>query len=187
MKIVDILIDSALLLGLTDEANALQTATVETENEVISNNENIASLFNLVKYSIRELCTNYIPVVRDVSVETEDKKFAVGMLENFIRIQNIHKNGEMVKFKIINRNVIFEEDSIYEVRYETYPTIATMFEEIDFLQNFSPDAIILGLCAYYSLAHGLFNEFQEFHEKYISKAETLKNLHNFQLPCRRWQ
>ena len=109
------------------------------------------------------------------------------MLENFIRIQNIYKDGEMVKFKLINRNVTLEEDANYEVRYETYPTITTMFEEIDFLQNFSPDAIVLGLCSYYALAHGRFDEFQEFHEKYTSKAESLKSLRNFQIPSRRWQ
>ena len=93
MKIVDILIDSALLLGLTDEASTLESTTIETENEVVRGNDKIASLFNLIKYSIRELCTNYIPVIREVCVETEDKKFAVNMLENFIRIQNIYKNN----------------------------------------------------------------------------------------------
>ena len=59
MKIVDILIDSALFLGLTEEAELLQTATAEQENELIDQNESIAKMFNLVKYSIRELCTNY--------------------------------------------------------------------------------------------------------------------------------
>lgn len=187
MKIIDILIDSAFLLGLTDEADVLQSATAETESEIINQNKNVASLLNLVKYSIRELCTNYIPVVRTVSIETKDKKFAVSELENFIRIQNIQQEGQMVKFKIINRNVIFEEDGVYDVKYETYPNINQMFEEIDFLENFSPDAIVLGLCAYYSLAKGMFDEFQSFHEKYVSKAESLKSLHNFKLPSRRWR
>ena len=187
MKIIDILIDSAFLLGLTDEAEVLQSATAETEKNILDENKNIASLLNLVKYSIRELCTNYIPVVRSVNIETEDKKFPVGDLENFIRIQNIQRNAEMIKFKIINRNIILEKNGVYEVRYETYPTINNMFEEIDFLENFSPDAIVLGLCSYYSLANGLFDEFQSFHEKYISKAESLKSLHSFKLPSRRWQ
>ncbi len=97
MKIIDILIDSAFLLGLTDDANVLQTTTAETEQEVVNQNKNVANLFNLVKYSIRELCMNYVPIIKQISVETEDKKFAVGTLENFIRIQNVQKNGEMVK------------------------------------------------------------------------------------------
>ena len=89
MKILDILVDSAQMLGLTEEVNLLKTLTPEAENEVIDQNENVASLFNLVKFSIRELCSNYIPVIGETSVETADKKFAVGSLENFIRIQNI--------------------------------------------------------------------------------------------------
>ena len=187
MKILDVLVDSAQMLGLIEEVNLLKTITPETENDVVEQNQNVASLFNLVKFSIRELCSNYIPVIEETSVETVDKKFAVGTLENFIRIQNIYKQGEMVKFKIINRNVVLEEDSIYQVKYETYPTIVSMFEEIEFLENLSPDVIVLGLCSYFSLSHGLFDEFKNFHEQYVSKAESLKSLHNFRIPVRSWQ
>lgn len=187
MKILDVLVDSAQMLGLIEEVNLLKTITPETENDVVEQNQNVASLFNLVKFSIRELCSNYIPVIEETSVETVDKKFAVGTLENFIRIQNIYKQGEMVKFKIINRNVVLEEDSIYQVRYETYPTIVSVFDGIEFLQNFSPDAIVLGLCSYFSISHGLFDEFKNFHEQYVLKAESLKSLHNFRIPARSWQ
>ena len=187
MKIVDILVDSATLLGLTNEANALRSATLETEDEIVGEYEKIASLYNLIKFSIRELCTNYIPVIREDYVVTQDKKFALNTLPNFIRIQNIQKDGEVVKFKTINRNVFLEEDGKYLVRYESYPNVMSLFDEIDFLQNFSPDAIVFGLCAYYSIAHGMFDDFQEFHERYITKAESLRSLHNFDLPTRRWE
>ena len=58
---------------------------------------------------------------------------------------------------------------------------------IDFLDNYSPDAIVLGLSAYYALAHGMFEEFKELHERYVSKAESLKDLKIFELPSRRWE
>ena len=93
----------------------------------------------------------------------------------------------MVKFKIINRNIIFEYDGEYEVVYETYPTITSLFQEIDFLQEFSPDVFVFGLCSYYSLANGMFSEFEDFHEQYITKAESLRNLKNVQMPIRRWE
>ena len=187
MKVVDILIDSAMLLGLTDEANILKTATEETEDAIIGQHENMSSLYNLIKFSIRELCTNYVPVIKEDYIVTQDKKFALNILPNFIRIQNIEKDGEMIKFKTINRNVFLEEDGKYLVRYESYPYIVSMFEEIDFLQNFSPDVMVFGLCAYYSIAHGMFEDFHEFHERYVNRAESLKSLHNFNLPTRRWE
>ena len=186
MKIVDILIESAQLLGLNDEFEILHDATTENENVVLEN-EKILKMFNLLKYSIRELCSNYVPVTTDCKISTVDMKYPVGALTNFIRVQNVFENGEVVKFKIINRNIVFERDGEYVVRYSTYPEILTMFDEIDFLQSFSPDVMVLGLCAYFSLAYGMFTEFEEFHEKYISKAESIKTLRVFDLPCRRWE
>ena len=187
MKIIDILFNSANLLGLTDDAFVLESMTEENETQVLTDNENIKSLYNLVQFSVRELCTNYVPMIEDVTITTTNKSYPLSSLENYIRVQNVFENKEMVKFKIINRNLIFDHDGKYVVKYATYPTIISMFEEIGYLQNLSPDAIVFGLCAYYSLAHGMFEEFQEFYDKYISKAESLKSLRNFDLPCRRWE
>ena len=186
MKIIDILKDSVLLLSLATESGALENITEENEVEFLQSNEDINKMFNLIKFSIRELCTNYIPVSTNVKIVTTDKKYSLSSFENFIRVQNVFKDGEMVNFKIINRNIIFNEDGEYEVNYATYPKIESLFDDIDFLQEFSPDAIVFGFCAYYSIAHGMFEEFESFHDKCITKAETLKELKNFEMPVRRW-
>ena len=187
MKIIDIIKDSATLLGLNQDRAVLEAMTSENEIEMLAENENVSSLFNLIKYSIRELCTNYVPVSTIVTIKSSDKKISLASLLNFIRIQNVFKNDQMVKFKILNRNIVLEEDGEYDVNYATYPEIESIFDEIDFLENFSPDVIVFGLCAYYSLAHGMFDEFEDLHEKYVEKAESLKNLKIFEIPCRRWE
>ena len=187
MKVIDIMKESATLLGLTSERNVMETMTEENMFQIYAENPNIQSLFNLIKYSIRELCTNYVPITTSVEISTIEKKFQVSTLQNFIRIQNIYKGTEMVKFKVINRSVVLEEDGKYVVNYITYPEILSCFDEIDFLQDFSPDVMVLGLCSYYSLAHGMFDEFENMHEKYIEKAESLKHLKIFEIPCRRWE
>ena len=186
MKIVEIMSQSALFLGLQEEHLMLDIATPEEETTLLENKQ-IRSLFNLTRYAFQELCTNYIPVVEKVSVKTNDKKIEVKDLINFIRVQNVSRNNENVKYKIINRSVVFEEDGEYEIEYLTYPNINSMFEEINFLSNFSEDVVVDGLCAYYSLANGMFDEFKEFHENYIEKAENLKELKSFNMPQRRWE
>ena len=187
MKIIDILTDSAILLGLDNEVEILKSATEDIESSILCEHEKINKLFNLCKYSTRELCTNYIPVIVEVKLNSINCQIAISNLENFIRIQSVKKNGELLKFKVINRNIVLEEDGEYEVLYESYPTISSMFQEIDFLENFSPDVLVLGLCAYFSIAYGMFDEFQDFYDKYQTKAESLKQLHNFNLPIRRWE
>ncbi|MBQ8615151.1 MAG: hypothetical protein IJ415_01120 [Clostridia bacterium] len=187
MKIIDIMKDSAMLLGLDDDCEMMETMTEDNYVEIMAENKSVASLFNLIKYSIRELCTNYVPVATSVIIKTIDKKYPLSSLINFIRVQNVYQNSQLVKFKVVNRNLIFEEDGEYVINYLTYPEIFTVFDEIDFLENFSPDVIVLGLCSYYSLAHGMFEEFEDLHERYVAKAESLKNLKIFALPCRRWE
>lgn len=186
MKIVDILKQSAELLALTKEVALLSTATIDNQQELLKNEE-INSLFNLVKYSIQELCTNYIPLINTMQFQTLNNKYALSNFQNYIRVRNIYKNGVQVTFKIVNRCLVMEEDGCYVLEYETYPEIVSLFDELDFLTNFSPDVIVLGLTSYYSLSRGLFEEFNTMHEQYVEKAESLRELKIFNTPQRRWE
>ena len=186
MKIIDIMKNSAELLGLSKEYEILNTTTSSSEETALENAE-ISKLFNLIKFSIQELCTHYVPVSTSQNITTTNKKNALSNLNNFIRINNVFKDGQPVKFKIINRNLEFAEDGNYTINYMTYPEINSMFDEIDFLSNFSPDVIVFGLCSYYCLSSGMFEDFESFYDRYISKAESLKNLKIFELPARRWE
>ena len=186
MKIIDILKQSSELLGLSAEIKVLNSATPENEQEILKNDE-ISTLFNLVKYSIQELCTNYVPVATTMVVDVKNKRYELSNLPNFIRMQNVYKNNQTVSYKIINRCLFFEEDGTFEVQYSTYPEINSLFDEFDFMSTFSPDLIVLGLASYYTLARGRFDEFDIFHDEYIEKAESLKELKTFTMPQRRWE
>ena len=87
----------------------------------------------------------------------------------------------------MNRNIVFEKDGKYIVKYSSYPQINSLFEEIDFLSEFSPDVLVMAICAYYAVAHGMFKEFELYHEKYLNKAQAIKELKLFEMPLRRWE
>ncbi len=187
MKIVDVIKESALLLGLVEEEPFLKEITEENEAELLSNRPKIATLFNLIKFSIRELCTNYVPVKTKEKVFIQDKKYPVSALKNYIRIQSLEENSQLIKYKLINREIVVEKPGEYVVNYLTYPEINSMLDEIDFLSHLSPDVIVLGLCSYYALTYGMFEDFKELNAKYVQKAESLKTLKIFELPARRWE
>ena len=109
MKVIDILMQGANLLNLPEISNVLNDATEENQEQLINNAE-VKSLFDLLKYSIQELCTNYVPVVEVKNITTTDKQYAISNLENYIRIRKVFQNGSLVKHKIINRNLVFAED-----------------------------------------------------------------------------
>ena len=186
MKLIDILIRAAQLLGLEQESDTLKSTTQETESETC-NKTNIKRLFELSKFSIQELCSNYLPVSNRTNITTTNSSFSLKDLTNYIRIQNVYEQGKLAKYKIINRNIVFEKDGEYTIEYFTYPLITSLFDELDFIQNFNPDVVVLGLCAYYCLAVGLFDEYQKFHDAYVERAESLKSLKVFALPSRRWE
>lgn len=186
MKLIDIIKNSCVLLGLKNEFDILKDLTSENVS-TIDDNKTIEELIYLSKYSIRELCTNYLPMINTVTISTTNKKYPIKNLANYVRIQNVMQEDKAVNYKIINRNIEFKQDGTYLVTYLTYPDIEGVFDELDFLSNFSQDVVVLGLCAYYSLSKGLFEEFNEFHDRYIERAESLKTLRIFDTPTRRWE
>lgn len=186
MKIIDVITDGASLLNLTLDQATLMGVTQENEKEVLRENPNIASLFNLLKFSIRELCTNYVPLSIRRKVNVVNGKYPVALFNNFIRVENVYKDGNPIKYKVVNRSIILNENGEYEISYLTYPEIYSMFDELDFAENLNSDVIVFGLCAYYCLSHGLFTDFEQFHERYIEKANSIKTLKIFEIPFRRW-
>jgi len=186
MKIIDILKQNSELLGLSKEIELLNTATEINENEIFVNEE-LSGLLNLFRYSLQELCTNYVPLSTTTEVEITNNKYELSNINNFIRVQCVCKNNNPVNYKIINRAINVEENGKYTIQYATYPNIESVFEDINYLQNFSPDVLVLGLASYYTLSRGRFDEFKIFHDRYLEKAENLKELKSFCIPQRRWE
>ena len=186
MKVIEILKESAEILGLDNQVEILSTATEDKESMLLEDKE-ISTLFNLFKFSARELCTNYIPVATKQTITTQELKFPIVDLKNYIRTISVTKNGERANYKIMNRNLVFVEDGEYEIEYASYPDIESVFDEIDFLATYSTEALVFGLCSYYSISKGLFDEFQIFHGSYIAKAESIRALKTFVMPQRRWE
>ena len=186
MKVIDIMKNGAELLGLTSDLQLLETVTEENHNEILTN-RNVAKMFRLLEYSLQEICTNYIPVCYEQTISTQNKEILISSLTNCLKVLKVYLNNESVSFKIINRKIVVETDGEYTIKYTTYPTIHSMFEELDFLNNLSPDIVVNSFCAYYSLSVGMFDHFKAFHEEYIETAESLKELKMFDLPSRRWE
>lgn len=186
MKVVEILKHSAELLGLDKTKTLLDTVNEENKAE-ISVDDDVAKLLSLAKFAVQELCTNYCPLLDKYEFSTTDKKFALNRLKNYIRIVDVKKDGVSCAYKIYNRDITLEEDGKYIVEYMSFKTIETLLDEIDFLSQFSPDVLVFAICAYYSVAHGMFDQFEEFHDLYIDKAESLKELRSGQMPMRKWE
>ena len=99
----------------------------------------------------------------------------------------VFKKDKKIKFKQINRKLVFAEDGTYLAKYLTYPTISSVFDDLSFITNLNPDVLVFGLVSYYCLSNGLFDEFKMYNDTYTEKAESIKALKTIELPQRRWQ
>ena len=186
MEIIDIIKQAIHLLSLNEYYEVIDSATKEKEEEIL-NNEEIKKLFNLSNLVLHDLCTNYVPIVNKQVVAIKNKNYEIKNLANFYKIKNVKKNNLPVDYKIISKNIVVEDDGEYEINYYYLPNVKSLFDELDFLSTLSPEVLVYGLCAFYCLSVGLFDEFKIYNEKYKSRAEAIKNLKVFELPKRKWE
>lgn len=185
MKVIDIIKDSAVLLNLSDVVDLLYDAQ-KTDAEKLENEE-VANLLRLLNLSIRELCTNYIPMLATTAITTANKTYPLSSLDNFIRVESASQNDNLVEYKIINRVLNFDEDGNYLVEYSSYPNLKSLSDDVSFLKEYGADVAVFGLCAYFCLTKGMFEDFDKFHQTYENKCSTLKEMKTFIMPQRRWE
>ena len=186
MKIIDILKTCAELLGLTNELNVLGEITVDNEATKLNENSEVERLFRLSKFSLQEIATNYFPMRDEVSV-VDCSNYDLALLTNYIRMHGVYEDSSPIDYKIINKKIVFSKPGTYTIAYYAYPEFESLFDDLDFLENLSPDALVFSVCSYYSIAKGMFNEFEEFHNKYVDRIEAIKNMKTFVMPARRWE
>lgn len=185
MKILEILRDSAMLLNLLDASNVLGDAELsETEKQA---NKEVQELINFADMSVKEICANYAPYEVESQITTTDKKYPLNSLQNLLHVVDVKKGSNYVDFKIISRNLVFDEDGEYTVIYNSYPTITSLSDDLSFLQRLGTDVVVYAVCAYYCLAKGMFEEFDSFYEQYNERAAAIKDVKTFIMPQRRWE
>ena len=186
MRVIDIIRQSAELLGLVDLVDIIDQENEELMAGTIENAD-LDKLFSLSKFAMQELCTNYCPILRRQEFTTIDKKYPTKSLNNYIRLVNVKKGDSICEYKIYNREMTLAEDGTYIAEYMSYCVVDNVFDEIDFLDRFSPDVMVFAVCSYYSVAHGMFEQFEDFHERYVDKANSLKELRAGLMPMRKWE
>lgn len=185
MKVIDILTNGATMLGLVETAITMQNSQ-KTDAEKLADAD-VGELFRLFNLSIQELCTSYMPILCSSKIETNNKTYPVASLNNCIRVNMVKCNDKEVKFKIINRVINFETDGTYDVEFSSYPTFSSLNDDVSFLQQYGVDVAVFGLCAYYCLTKGMFEDFERFHNAYLEKGNALKDMKIFVMPQRRWE
>lgn len=184
MKIIEIMKTSAEILDLKQELLLLNT---QDEDVNPLENTEVLRLFNLLQFSLQELCSNYVPISTITEIASTNKKINISSIENCLKVVGVYLGEKPVNYKIVNRAILLENDGNYNVKYLTFPTLTSLNDDLDFLDNLTPDVVIMGLCSYYTLSKGMFDEFKIYYEQYVEKANSLKSLKVFSLKSRSWE
>ena len=180
MKVINILKDICQELNIEKKLGLL--GSVDENNDLLLGDPLISKLLKFINVAMQDLCVNYLAVQTEVPVMTINKTIQVNQLKNFIRAQNAFRNGNLVKYKLINRKMIFEEDGTYIVQYLTFPEFKSLWDCVDFLPGGGPECIVYAACAFYCLSNNLINRFKMYSEKYNNHAEEIKSFNVINLP-----
>ncbi len=186
MNLKEVLIMSASMLDLASVNDALETIDADNEQTILIENEQVKKLFNLAIVSFKEICFRYLPIIAEHTLESSNKTILTSSLEDFVKIVRVKKDDKITSYKYKNGVISLDEDGFYTVEYIKNPIINSMLEDLSILNDFGPDILMFGICAYYTIGMGLYDEFEYYHNEYISRCESAKKLANCDLPARSW-
>lgn len=188
MTILDLINKSAVMLNIPEVLNdeMIANLTVETEQEILTNNFAFKRLYEFSKIVLNEI-NSYMPRAEEVVCKSVDKKISLENFVNMSKIIGVKGQYGYVKYLIVEDLLVVEEDDTYTIIYEALPNVVSVLDEITLSHNVAEDMLVYGLNAYYCLAVGLFSEFNIYNEHYHERLNKLKNLKVFAMPCRSWR
>ncbi len=164
----------------------IDSITETNETEILSSNEDLNLCFDLLKLQIKEIASNVCEIIKSIVLTPENNRISLNNIGNFLKIKKIVYDNQLVSFKIINNYIVLPIDKTVEIIYSEDVQPSSLLEDIDYFKGVSDDVLVYGLCSYYSLSSGLFEEYNNFHSLYEEKIKNCKNVKVFSLKLRDW-
>lgn len=189
MTVLDLIKKSAIMLNIKEVLQDEDIATISATNEqeILSANFALTRLFEFVKIMLNEISTYYLPIVKEVEFQTENKRIALTNLQRMSRLIGVKNGFGYTRYSIIDNAIQLKDDGLYTVVFNQYPQISSLLDDVEVFDEFvSDDILVYGLNSYYCLSAGLFAEFNMYNENYVNKLSHLRGLKLFSMPMRSW-
>ena len=168
MMVKEILIESAILLGLTNGKQYLEgkvlTETAKQEAE------ELLRCFNCVE---NELALDYLPLYAETEVETEtgfiDYKVFPNAIVRVLRVRD--ESGTAVDFKLFPNGIKTVNGKV-TINYTYAPAQKALTEYSDFVAQASKRLLAYGVAAEYALVAGDFESAAVWDKKYKDAVEA---------------
>ena len=188
MTILDLINKSAIMLNIQEvlNDNALADITANTEANVIDNNFALKRLYEFSKIVLNEI-SSYLSKIAHAEYSSKDNKIPLSVLDRLSKIISIKNEFGYVKYKLIDDNIVVDENGVYTITFNQYPQANSLLNEIELNSEIGEDVLVYGLNSYYCLATGLLNEYNVYNAHYIDRLSKINNLKLFSMPCRSWE
>ena len=190
MTALELIKNSAILLNVKEilEDESLNNLNTENCNDCLDNNFALNRFFEILKIMLNELSSEYVPIIKENTFISEDKKIDLSNIENFMKVCHVSIDRVPVKYKVVDKKIITNFDGVFNVKFMAYPKIETLLDSVEvFDRGVGEDLLVYGVVALYCLAVGLTDEFSIYHNIYSEKLSALQNLKIIDMPCRRWE
>ena len=186
MKLKDVIILSAGLLGLNDVVSVLDNKMAENEytSPII---ERLRTLSNIVT---NELSSGYLPLERIDDVKVVNKKISLTALQKRpIKILQVFDyNGKSIEFTYDATTIYLEEVQNVKVKYNYVAENYKLTDDVGYTeQSISRVVLAYGVCAEYCLTERRFDEAVMWHQRFVDGVKNKIMPKNVKTSSRRWQ
>ena len=189
MTPIQIIKKTALLLNVRDvlDDSSIDTVREDTSEQLLSNNFTINRMFEILKILVSNISSEYVPIIKVKKCSSINKQISIKSIDEQVKILQVRKDNIPVKYKLFNEAINLSFDGEFEVKYSLTPDIKTLVEDIDYFNgDVTSDLLVYGLASLYTLAVGLFDEFNVYNTIYTDRLSAIKALKIIDMPHRRW-
>lgn len=171
MKLYDILVTSAILLGKNDAVGYLGTTNPNKDFETLVTVDNLTRAANIV---VSELAFTYLPMIKEERMQVENGKIKFEDLsEKILDLIGVYDREQEIKYKLRSDRIEVDADSV-TVKYSYLPSNYGVQDEIGYKESeISARILAYGVNSEYLLMEHAFEESLMWRDRYTKALEKL--------------
>jgi len=184
MKLYDILVTSAILLGKNDAIEYLGATSQNKDFETLVTVDNLTRAANIV---ISELAFTYIPMIKEERVQVENGKIKFEDLsEKILDLIGVYESEKAIKYKLRSDRIEVDATTV-TVKYSYLPSNYDVHDEIGYKESeVSARILAYGVNSEYLLIEHAFEESLMWRDRYTKALERLVLPKSTKIKGRAW-
>lgn len=194
IKVKDVFIKCARLLNISEiyDNDDIINIGETIDNKVIFNDhlikemKSVGKMLEFLNLCLCEIAHDHYLFIDTYTTSTsQGTVIFVNQMLPIIKILKVSCKCGDQKFTFHIDKIKVDHSDVYTITYAYLPYYFSLVHEVKVRHQCGLDTLIFGICAYYCLSEGMYDEYQIYYKKYKERMEAIpKGIIN--TPMRKW-